>query len=695
MIAASVAAILATLNLAPLLAPPPKVEYAEGDLVEKDLLAPISFPLPKDSARLAAEQDSAAAMVLPVITLEREVENQWKQTLRNLRLSPDSLALEYSDAAMELLNARLFTAADSVLEAIRSQGYFREKEDVTTSRVIILVGDREIEESVENMLGFWDVDTLIENAAHRFFTLDRARESILKDILRRIVLPNPNLMLEEEETDARRIAARERVSPYEGFVERGELIIEANQNIDAVTIKKIQALNTELSKNWRVRLQEFLRQNLLFIFFIVIFGVSLYLAKRHFRIRDILFTTALIVVGVTLSFVLKRFSPWWLVPTGFVTLAVALFISPVEGTLAGVMLSLILYLPWQAEPVYLLYALLTATGAILALPFMRSRIGFVIALGFILAGGLFARGSFLITRSNLALQEVAELGMAIGINAVLNVGFFLVAFLAAERIFGYASNLTLRRLADLNRPLFKEFALKAAGSYHHSIVVGNLSERAAAELGGNPILALAGGYYHDIGKMAKPQYFIENQLEAANPHDALKPRMSAIILASHVKEGLVTAKRNRLPKPIKDIITQHHGTTCMEFFYLKHLEAKDEDQVPESDFRYPGPKPQAREAGIVMLADSVEAAVRAQSFADREDLEKLIKGVIAQKIADGQLDECAFTTRDISLVRKVFVETLLGIFHPRVSYEKKENNDRGPEKSPRKTRSAKSRKKSS
>ena len=277
---------------------------------------------------------------------------------------------------------------------------------------------------------------------------------------------------------------------------------------------------------------------------------------------------------------------------------------------------------------------------------------------------------------------------------MINFALLAAAFFTAERLFGFTSTLSLAELADLNRPMLKELSLKATGTYHHIILVGSLAERAARIIGANPALVLASGYYHDIGKMANPQYFIENQLDEENPHDGLKPRMSALILANHVKKGLVMAKRCRLPRPIRDIVAQRHGTTRMEYFYRKHLETKDAESVPEEVFRYPGPKPQTKEAALVMLADSVEAAVRAHGFTDREDLERFIKEIIDEKISDGQLDECPFTTADIHEVRKVFTSTLIGIFHPRISYEKK-NNATSPKKNSKKSSPAKTRKKRS
>ncbi|MBD3284874.1 HDIG domain-containing protein, partial [candidate division WOR-3 bacterium] len=425
----------------------------------------------------------------------------------------------------------------------------------------------------------------------------------------------------------------------------------------------------------------------------LILGITIFLLRKGYKITEFLFVTLLLVVGIVASLALRRFSMWWFVPTGFIALAAAIFLGPLEGVVLTLISSILIYLPWRSEPEYLLYALLAGFGGLLALPFMRRRTGFIAAAGFIFLGGLFARGSYLLTTVNLSWRELPDLFMAVGINTAINFGLLLLAFIAAERIFGFVSTLTLARLADLNRPLFTQFAMKASGSYHHSLLVGNLAEKAAKAIGVNSDLTLAGGYYHDIGKMAKPEYFIENQGGVENPHDYLKPKISALILANHVKKGLVMAERLNLPLPIRDIIAQHQGTTRMEYFYKKYLESGSPDSVPESEFRYPGPKPQSKEAGLVMLADSAEAAVRSQGYTNREDLVRIINNVFQAKISDGQLDECAFTTADISKTREVFASILVGAFHPRVSYGKKKDPDKSTKKT--KTRSKKTRKKSS
>jgi putative nucleotidyltransferase with HDIG domain len=265
------------------------------------------------------------------------------------------------------------------------------------------------------------------------------------------------------------------------------------------------------------------------------------------------------------------------------------------------------------------------------------------------------------------------------INSIFGSFFFVLVLPLFERIFDFTTDLTLLELGNLNLPLFKEMALEAPGTYHHSIVTGSLAEAGARAIGADPILARVGAYYHDIGKLKKTEYFIENQIGMKNPHDSLKPQMSALIIISHVKEGVEMARKMSLPRSLINIIEQHHGTTSIEVFYRKAL--KQTESVQEDIFRYPGPKPKSKEAAIVMLADAVEASARSEKNITVTRLQKIIKETIERKFNDGQFDECPINRQDLELIKTAFLSTLTGVFHPRVEYaEKKEGGEEQPDR---------------
>ncbi|MBC7317037.1 MAG: HDIG domain-containing protein, partial [Chloroflexi bacterium] len=210
--------------------------------------------------------------------------------------------------------------------------------------------------------------------------------------------------------------------------------------------------------------------------------------------------------------------------------------------------------------------------------------------------------------------------------------------------------------------------IKAPGTYHHSIVISNMAERAAEAIGADTLLTRVGSYYHDIGKTLQPYFFTENQTEGENPHDALDPRTSAEIIISHVTKGLELAEKAKLPDKVRAFIPEHHGTTLVTYFYRRANQEADGQEVDEAHFRYPGPKPQSKETAIVMLADSVEAWSRANRPATQAEMERLVRQVINDRLVSGELDECDLTLKDLDRIRESFISVLQGIYHPRIQY---------------------------
>lgn len=237
-----------------------------------------------------------------------------------------------------------------------------------------------------------------------------------------------------------------------------------------------------------------------------------------------------------------------------------------------------------------------------------------------------------------------------------------------ESSFGITSSFKLLELSNPSHPLLRKLLLEAPGSYHHSIMVGNLAEAATEEVGGDQLLVRVGALYHDVGKIKRPYFFIENQLSGDNPHDKIAPNLSTLILTSHVKDGGDLAREYKLPQGVIDLVEQHHGTSLVRYFYGKALEGERADTVNEDDFRYDGPKPQTREAAIVMLADMVEAAVRAQNNPTSGQIEGLVRKLIKDTLMSGQLDECDLTFKDLDTIANAFLRVLSGVFHTRIEY---------------------------
>ncbi|GFP77036.1 HD family phosphohydrolase [Clostridium fungisolvens] len=286
-------------------------------------------------------------------------------------------------------------------------------------------------------------------------------------------------------------------------------------------------------------------------------------------------------------------------------------------------------------------------------------------LSIIVAIVSFTQGMIL---SNNILDVLLKSGFVIigclfsGVMAVGLLPFF-------ESTFDVVTTVKLLELSNPNNPLLKKLLMEAPGTYHHSMMVANLSEVAAEEVGGNPVLARIGSYYHDVGKTRRPYFFKENQIGKENPHDKITPNLSTLIIISHVKDGLELAREYNLPQVIRDIIEQHHGTTLVKYFYVTMKNnAENSDEIKEEDFRYPGPKPESKEAGIIMLADSVEASVRSISDPTKGKIEEMVNKIVKDKLFSGELDNCDLTLKDINKISKCFLKVLNGIYHQRIEY---------------------------
>ncbi|MGA2667687.1 MAG: HDIG domain-containing metalloprotein [Ignavibacteria bacterium] len=245
-----------------------------------------------------------------------------------------------------------------------------------------------------------------------------------------------------------------------------------------------------------------------------------------------------------------------------------------------------------------------------------------------------------------------------------------------EKVFRVATDLVFLELSDFNNPLLRELSSKAPGTFHHSIIMGNLSEEAAKEIGANRILSRVGCYYHDIGKVVTPDYFVENQMDAKNKHEQLNPSLSAKMIISHVKNGIKLAQRYRIPQEIINFIPMHHGTTLVSYFFEKARSEEDpDDTVHDYIYRYPGPKPQTKETGVVMLADAVEAATRAIEDPTPARLETQIDEIIKSRFMEGELDECDLTLKDLIKIKYSFLKTLVGIHHHRIKYPETDDEE--------------------
>ncbi len=401
-----------------------------------------------------------------------------------------------------------------------------------------------------------------------------------------------------------------------------------------------------------------------------------------------------LLIGRTFYFVLEGFTKWlgtidpfllvYAVPLATGSMLSALLIDIHTAIVFTVITSLIGGL-WLNNPLYSIFVF--ASGLTAAFGVIRCRkrsaiwrAGFSVSLVNVFTALIITlfKGQLLTIEPFVA----AGSGFLNGNIVIRLVSSFLTLF---EYLFKLTTDISLLELLDLNQPLMRELLVEAPGTYHHSIIVGNLAEAAAEEVGVNPLLARVSAYYHDIGKIKMPDYFIENQIASVSKHDKLAPRMSSLILLSHVKEGVELAKKHKLPQVIIEIIQQHHGTSIQTFFYQKAKEQHDKiTPLTEVDFRYPGPKPESRVAALVLMADAVEAASRVLTDTTPARVSLLVDRIINHCFIDGQLDNCELTFKDIREIRSHFVYLLTSMYHKRINYPGFEIKDENTYKKPAK-----------
>lgn len=487
----------------------------------------------------------------------------------------------------------------------------------------------------------------------------------------------PNLKFNQKETKKAIKEAIKNVEPVMIKVSKGEKIVGEGEKVDRDAAMKL----TELSKHRSAAVTTRTFGFILLIYALMILAfIHLYKYQSELLIRNknLSLIGLIIITAIALAKIISITNiPLYVIPIGAFAILLAVLLNEGIAIFVTIILSILIGILIGEK---IEFVLLFTSGAIAAVyttsqakvrgDLVRAGITVGVAQGIIIIGySLFRQDSFLQLQSNLLWGSL--------INGVMTTVIAMGGLLYLERIFNITTNFTLFELSDLNAPLLKNLLLKAPGTYHHSLLVGNIAESAADAVGANSLLIRVASYYHDIGKMMRPEYFIENQTESErNRHDALHSTLSASILRSHIKDGVEVAKRNRLPQAVIEIIQQHHGSSVMAFFYhqAKEKEANGDKGVDfkESEFSYPGPKPQSKEAAIVMLADSSEAASRTLIKPTATRIEKLVKKIIDDKFINGELDECDLTLKDLTKIAQAFTRILITLFHARVEYPEKE-----------------------
>ncbi|HHU85860.1 MAG: HD family phosphohydrolase [Pelotomaculaceae bacterium] len=487
----------------------------------------------------------------------------------------------------------------------------------------------------------------------------------------------PNAFIDYEMTRQKQEEAMALVAPTMISVKESEKIIGEGEIVTEEHLAKLQALGLT-----RTKLPWTSVMGILMLTVLLTVVVLFYLFQQNREIYDhpghvyLLGIIVIVVLAVGKAIIAINVNQWpefgaqfgYMVPLAAAGMLIAILLDSRLAVLVVAVMSFMLAIMTGNQLRFGLVGLIGGITGVYSVSKLSQR-GDLVRAGFYTSGAnvvaIFIVGLVMETPLGLLISTSLALGITSGIlSSILTNGS--LPFL--EHTFQITSPVRLLELSHPNNVLLKRLLTEAPGTYHHSIIVGNLAEAAADVVGGESLLVRVGAYYHDIGKIKRPYFFIENQMTCDNPHDKIAPSLSTLILTSHVKDGVEMAREHRLPQRIIDIIEQHHGNGLVSYFYHKALESDRTETITEEEFRYEGPKPQTKEAALVMLADSVEAAVRSLQNRTAGRVEGLVRKIIKDKLNDGQLDECDLTLKDLDVIAAAFVRVLTGIFHSRIEY---------------------------
>ena len=482
----------------------------------------------------------------------------------------------------------------------------------------------------------------------------------------------PNMLIDQEATEENRQKARDAVEPT--VYKQDQNIVVKGDRVTAVQIAVLESLGLLRGNSFDLWLYVGTAAMLALIVAALYLFVYMYVPQLFSAGASALVMLIASVLTITLSLLVGTYVSVNAMPVVLAAMLVVNLVGTRAAFVVNLGVSLIVsFLTVKGTGLMtsqvLSVLMMTVLGGVASIFLLRRNAArvFVLVSGFIVGllnfGVLLCVGALTSSDVSNVFYDAAQAIFGAFVSAILCVGLQPML----EAAFNLVTPAKLIELSNPNQPLLRRMMIETPGTYHHSIIVANLGEAAAEAVGANALLVRVGAYYHDIGKLVRPLYFKENQM-GENPHDKTDPRVSAAILTEHTRDGVELAKKHHLPEPIIDMIRQHHGDTPAMYFYAKTVKLVGEENVDIRDFRYDGPKPQTSEAAILMLSDTVEAAVRSLSDPTREKISEMIRKLVRGKMEDGQLDECTLTFRDIGRICKAFETVLQGVFHERIEY---------------------------
>jgi putative nucleotidyltransferase with HDIG domain len=680
--------------------PVPDLPVLERGMVsEETIIAQVGFPIYKPDEDLARERAEAVAGVAPIFVYEPGAVDTMTTRVRTFMERVDSAAgiTEEPIARAELnrlLQSYGFVAGEETIDALRATPQRTQLRRALEATIrtelpqgIASAGELDGSAATQLRLRRDGQERLVSRdsvrTAQGFFEragrhLPRGASAEVSELQRLVLIRffEPSIRLDRGATEAARERARQAVPAVKAEVLQGEKIIGAHEQVRDAEMERLLAYRDQLARLGELGTGSASRLRaaggLLFSFSILlIFGTLLLISRRgvYHEFRHIVLVTSLIL-GLIVAAAITSRSGWpvEIVPIALPTVIVA---ALWDGRMA-LTLSLVLAILLAGQTPFLglspLYTLvLGGAAAGLGVRVVRRRAQTWVFVGVIAAAYILAAITLGLLRSRAPAEIITSAGWGVlnAIGSTLIAMGFLPLIESFTRI---TTDQRLLELSDMNHPLLQRLQREAVGTFSHTLNVANLAESAARAIGANALLTRVGTYYHDVGKVAKPQYFIENQPAGRNPHDKLRPATSAAIVRNHVLEGLRLADEAKLPDCVRAFIAEHHGTQAISFFYERARELDPDAEIDPRDFRYPGPRPQSRETAILMLADSVESAARVLHDPTPERIRTLIDRIVESKMAQRQLDDAPLTLGELTRIKEEFVMGLSGIHHQRIDY---------------------------
>ena len=646
-----------------------RYEFEKGKVwLNKDLISPFSFAILKTTPQVLMDKKDALANILPIYKYNPEMFS----AIEDAYLNEFDVKWK-TNSFPENERQKYKTASYKILASIYSKGIIalNTKHQKTSKNFDVSLLNNNVSKTI-NTQDLFTIQTALDYFKKNFkIKNENIQEAVVGLIQNHL---QPNILFDEPLTTIVQNNTINSLSTTHGMVQKGELIIAKNNVIDEEAYQKLESFKATYEAQTKIigdSTLVYFGQILLVGFnlsllmvFLHMFRKDIFADNRQLSLLLLVITTMLLALtwAIKLNLPTLYYIPYCIVPIIIRILfdtRLALYLHLLVILIAG------FFVPNSFEFVY--YQITAGMVAIYSIRNLVKREQLLLSALFILTSyfisfigiGLLREGSF------------KEIEWVTFVPFIVSVLLSLIAYpiiYAFERVFGITSDVALIELTNTNNKLLRELAFKAPGTFQHSLQVANLAEAAIFKIGGNSLLVRAGALYHDIGKIENPQYFIENQNTAVSPHDKLPYEQSAQIIIKHVHKGIEITRRHQLPESVIDFIRTHHGNTRVDYFYQSFLKNSPEKFVDENIFRYPGPIPFSKETGVLMLADSVEAASRSIKNPDAQSINDLVERIINYKLEQNQLDNCDLTLKDLETIKLIFKTMLMSIYHVRIDY---------------------------